>query len=167
MALEFKITWILVVLSLVLAFFLFSRQPIHDWVTIYALKTLITSFSDTLLVSSGRIEYPLRLLADYFNTSIYFDYIGFPLLCVLYNQTTYQKNLKHIFGQALLYSTAIVLLETWALKNTRLIAYHSGWTWLHSFVTLTLTFLLVRGIMALLRRFTRYAHPVGPPRRPY
>lgn len=141
----------MVICNIISAFFLFRRQPIHDWVTVYALKTLITCFIDRFLVNSGMLEYPVRFLPKYYDTSILFDHIVFPILCVFYNQTSYHVQKPGIIGQAILYSAGMTILEAILEKNTQLITYHN-WTWIDTFISLTLTFLAVRGIMAIIRK---------------
>lgn len=162
MTLEWKIIYTVLAVCAVLAVILFSRQPIHDWVTVFTLKSVITTFIDPIVVGAGMLEYPVRLLPQFFQFSLLFNYLVYPLVCVMFNQTTYNRSLKNILAQAVFYSAVITLMEVWLEKHTQLIEFHT-WTWYYSFISLTLVTLLIRGLMALFRQVTR--HSVSQSRR--
>ncbi|WP_420796999.1 CBO0543 family protein [Alkalihalobacterium alkalinitrilicum] len=83
--------------------------------------------------------------------SFIFDYLIFPITCVYYNQLTFQSKLVGIFFKTLYFSVPMTIIETWLEKNTQLVQYKKSWKWVHSFLSLTGTFLLVRFTMMLIR----------------
>ncbi|OEF97094.1 CBO0543 family protein [Desulfuribacillus alkaliarsenatis] len=130
------------------------KKPRKDWIIVFFLKGFISSIIALVAVSHKWMEFPRRLLQDIYESSILFDYIVFPALCVWYNQTTYNSKLKGIILQAfVLYSLPMTVLEWWLEKNTNLIKYNK-WTWMHTYLSLAITFLFVRGFMAVVRRFS-------------
>ncbi|WP_423808705.1 CBO0543 family protein [Pontibacillus yanchengensis] len=128
------------------------KHPRKDWVLIFFMKCFISSLVDKITVSCGWIEYPVRLFPRFLKISVLFDYLLFPLLCVWFNQTSYTSNMKSILLQAFwIYSLPVTIFETWLERKTDLIRY-KRWSWFHSLTSLAATFLLVRGIMGLIRR---------------
>jgi uncharacterized membrane protein YkvA (DUF1232 family) len=139
------------ILSVLILWFTFRKMRIKEWTIVFFTKAYISSFIDVWVVAKGFVEYPVRLLPNTFTTSILFDYLAFPALCLLYNYTSESSKTKWIIGQAALYAAGVTIAETWIETNTNLIHYHT-WTWAHSFVALLVTFLAVRGFLALIRR---------------
>ncbi len=95
------------------------------------------------------VEYPVKFLPDFFDTSILFEYLLFPVTCIFYYQTTYHSKLCSIMIQTFLYSAILTVLEVVFEKYTDLIEYHS-WTWFYSLISMFLLMLFVRGMMALV-----------------
>jgi uncharacterized membrane protein (DUF2068 family) len=96
------------------------------------------------------LEYPVRLLPHYYDTSILFELWVFPILCILYNQLTKEKGLWSIIVYATLFSAGITAIEYPLELYTNLINYKS-WTWFTTFYTLIITFLISRIFIAFYR----------------
>lgn len=155
------INWTVLALSIGTMFYVFSKPPVKDWIIVFFLKGFISILFDTYFVSKGMLSYPDRFLPGIFRTAILFDILAYPLLCVLYNQTSYKSRLSGIFLQAVLYSIPPTLFEWWAAKNTQLVKFHS-WNWYHSFLFFLATFLAVRGLTALIRTYSNHKGSPSP-----
>ena len=148
-----KLLRIILGVGLLLIPFAFKREKLKDWLLIFFLKGYISSFLDQIIVKKKRISYPVRFMSKYFDSSILFDYLLFPLLCVFYNRTSEKSNLHSIFLQSFIYSTPMTVLEVILEKKTNLIRYKKNWNWLITYSTLVVTFLFVRGFIAIIRKF--------------
>ncbi|MDF2959495.1 MAG: hypothetical protein K0S39_1230 [Paenibacillus sp.] len=150
---EYAVLWFFFIVSTVSIFFWLPKQPVKDWLLVFFIKGSISTLIDSYIVAYGYIEYPVRLLPDIFQIHILYDMLFFPCLCVFYNQTTYHSKLKGILLQTVIYSIPMCLLEYYAVHKSRLIVYHS-WNIYLTFLFLVGTFLLVRGIMGLIRKYS-------------
>ena len=148
-----KLLRIVLGVGLLLIPFAFKREKLKDWLLIFFLKGYISSFLDQIIVKKKHVSYPVRFMSKYFDSSILFDYLLFPLLCVFYNRTSEKSNLHSIFLQSFIYSTPMTVLEVILEKKTNLIRYKKNWNWLITYSTLVVTFLFVRGFIAIIRKF--------------
>ncbi|MFT4414181.1 CBO0543 family protein [Fredinandcohnia humi] len=128
------------------------KAPLKDWLIIFLLKSYIASILDTITVKKGYIEYPIKLIKT-FEISAIFSYLIYPITCIYYNQLTRNSNLKDILIKTLVFSLPSSIAEHWLEKNTKLIKYKRSWTSVHSFFSIAATFLAVRFLMALIRKF--------------
>ena len=148
-----KLLRIILGVGLLLIPFAFKREKLKDWLLIFFLKGYIANFLDQIIVKKKRISYPVRFMSKYFDSSLLFDYLLFPLLCVFYNRTSEKSNLHSIFLQSLIYTTPMTVLEVILEKKTNLIQYKKNWNWLITYSTLVVTFLFVRGFIVIIRKF--------------
>lgn len=139
-------------IGLLLLPFAFKRVRLKDWLLVFFLKGYLSSFIGTVIVKNKNIKYPIRIFPEYFRISILFDYFLFPLLCVFYNRTSLRTKPILTFIQAFLYSVPITIIEFFLEKYTDLIEYRKSWNWLITYVTLTITFLIVRVFISATRR---------------
>lgn len=158
--LEQSITLAAILITAVLLVFAVDWRYFRDWIAIFLFKVMIDFLWGSPVAKLKLIEYPVRLLPQYYDTSILFEVWVFPVLCILFNQTTRTKGLVPIIGYALLYSAAITALEYILECYTNLITYVS-WTWFTSFYTLLITFLLSRSFIALFRWGCSYFEQKG------
>lgn len=140
-------------IGLLLIPFTFKREKLKDWLLIFFLKGYITSFMDQIIVKNKHISYPTRFLPKYFKSSILFDYLLFPLLCVFYNRTSLNSKPIWTFLQSFLYSMPMTFFEAILERKTKLIHYSKNWNWIITYSSLVTTFLFVRGFMSIVRRF--------------
>ncbi|GKU82703.1 CBO0543 family protein [Niallia sp. NCCP-28] len=126
------------------------KPPIKDWVLIFLFKGYTASILDILLVKEGVIKYPVNLYKK-LNISFLFDYLLFPVTCVYYNQLTLHSNIYLIFLKSLYFSVPMTLMEHLIEKNTALIKYKKSWNSFYSLITITLTFLISRLFIGLVR----------------
>ncbi|MGM0877744.1 MAG: CBO0543 family protein [Bacillota bacterium] len=130
---------------------LFRKGPIKDWFLVYLIKTLITTLINSPVTKKKLVNYPYRYFADSFDTNIIFDYVIFPLLCVIYSQFTYKLKLLKTILSVFIFSVPMTVIEVWLDRNTRLVKYSRKWNWFHTLLVLTVTFWASRGFIASIR----------------
>lgn len=131
--------------------FLFKKQPIKDWILIFCIKAFFSGFIDSFVVAHKIISYPVRFLPKVFNINILFDFLLFPITCVFYNQMTHRTKWIKTALSVFIYSIPITIIEIWAERSTKLIKYEKHWSWIYSFISLTLSFWFVRATLFLIR----------------
>ena len=143
------------VITLLLMIFAVNWRYFRDWVVVFLFKTCLDFLWGSPVVNLNLLEYPIRMLPNYYNTSILFECWVFPVLCILYNQITREKGLWPIIYYALLFSVVITAIECPLELYTDLIKY-INWNLATTFSTLTITFLLSRAFIAFFRWGCRY-----------
>ncbi|WP_442853226.1 CBO0543 family protein [Bacillus sp. EB01] len=90
-----------------------------------------------------------------FNISAVFGYLLYPVICVYFIKATKQSNILVVLFKNVLFTTPMVLAETWLEKHTNLIKYKKGWNWRHSYASIFGTFLAVRTIAYIINTIAR------------
>lgn len=137
-------------ITLLLLIFAVDWRYFRDWIVVFLYKCTLDFIWGSPVVSLKMLDYPHRILPNWYDTSILFELWVFPVLCVLYNQVTRTRGLTAIVGYALLFSAGIVAVEYPIELYTDLIEY-KNWTWFTSFYTLAITFLSSRAFIAFFR----------------
>ncbi|GCE35606.1 hypothetical protein SPFL3102_03457 [Sporomusaceae bacterium FL31] len=78
-----------------------------------------------------------------------------PVLCILYNQIINKRSVWAMGYYAVLFSAGITIIEYILEKNTDLIEYIE-WSWMTTFVTVTLAFWFSRLFIVVYRRAYHY-----------
>jgi hypothetical protein len=130
------------------------KEPKKDWIIVFLLKTLLSGFLGNIIAANKLVEFPVRLFPKAFKSSIVYDWLLFPLMCVFYNQTTYKSKMPNIILQALFYSIPMTIVEYILERKTNLIKYRK-WKWYYTLLSLFVTFLSVRGAIGFIRRITQ------------
>jgi hypothetical protein len=151
---EKNILWALFFIGIVTFFRLVRKPPMKDWIIIFLLKGYMSSILDNLLVKKGYLKYPVSLFKT-FDISVLFSYILFPVTCIYFNQVTKNSGLIAIIFKSILFSLPSAIAENWIEKKTDLIKYKKSWTSIHSFASITSTFLAVRFLMGGIRKMTQ------------
>jgi hypothetical protein len=147
-----------IVISLLLLIFAVDWRYFRDWVVIFFYICTVDFLWGGAVVNLKLLEYPVRLLPRYFDTSLIFEVWVFPILCILYNQITRTRGIAGIILYALLFSAGMTAIEYPLELYTNLIKY-LNWSWFTSFCTLTLTFLGSRLFIAFYRWGCNYYSP--------
>jgi len=138
------------VVALLLLIFAVDWRYFRDWVAVFLFKSVLSFVWGSSVVERGLIEYPVRLLPGYFDTSVLFEIWVFPILCILYNQVTRERGLWPGLYYAVLLSAGMTAVEYPIELYTNLIRYIK-WSWFTTFCTLTVTFLISRIFIAFFR----------------
>lgn len=138
--------------GLLLVPFAFRRENLKTLLLTFFLKGYISSFLDQVVVKKKQVVYPTRNFPKFFKTSILFDYLLLPLLCVFYFRTTQAKKFWGTVLSVFYYTLPVTLVEGILEKKTRLINYKNTWSRWVSFTTLTLTFWFVRGLVTMVTK---------------
>ncbi|ANB61017.1 CBO0543 family protein [Anoxybacteroides amylolyticum] len=147
------ILWTLFIIGIALLGVSLFRKPalMKDSLLVFALKAYFSTFFGVFVVEAHMLDYPVRFLPSYFDTSILFEYFLFPIVCVYFYQTTYYSSFGVILWQCALYTAAITIVEVLCEKYTDLIEYHT-WTWWYSFLTIFFLSFFVRMIMLVVNK---------------
>ena len=135
-------------------FNLIRKPPLKDWLLIFFMKSYLATILDTLLVKKGYLKYPVKL-GHKFDISVLFSYLLFPVSCIYYNQITKNSSIWGIIFKCLLFSIPSSVVEFWIEKKTKLIKYKKSWTSIHSFVSISLTFLFSRFLIGIIRKYEK------------
>jgi hypothetical protein len=149
-SIETIITVIAAIITLLLLIFVVDWRYFRDWIVVYLFKCVLDFAWGSPVVNLKLLDYPIRLLPHYYNTSILFELWVFPVLCVLYNQVTRTQGLWPIIYYAVLFSAGITAIEYPIEVYTDLIEY-LNWSWFTTFYTLMITFLCSRTFIAFFR----------------
>ncbi|NLJ76609.1 MAG: hypothetical protein GX325_05050 [Peptococcaceae bacterium] len=141
--------------------FIVDWRYFRDWVVVFLYKCTLDGLWGSAVVETGKLEYPFRMLPQYYDNSLLFEYWVFPTLCILYNQVTRERGIWPILYYALLFSAGTTAIEYPLELYTDLIQYHH-WTWFTTLYTLTITFLSSRAFIA----FYRWGCDHFPPKEP-
>jgi hypothetical protein len=139
-----------IVIALLLLIFAVDWRYFRDWVVVFLFMCVLDFVWGSLVVELGLIEYPVRLLQNWYDTNILFEIWVFPILGILYNQVTRERGLWPIIYFAALFSAGITAIEYPIELYTNLIRY-IDWSWSTSFYTLSMTFLMSRAFIAFFR----------------
>lgn len=147
---ELMITVSAFLIALLLLIFVVDWRYFRDWIVVFLFKCTLDFIWGSPVVSLKLLEYPVRLLPRYYDTSILFELWVFPILCILYNQVTKDKGIGSIIYYAVIFSAGITAIEYPLELYTNLIHYKE-WTWFTTFYTLIITFLMSRTFIAFFR----------------
>ncbi|WP_299089555.1 CBO0543 family protein [uncultured Metabacillus sp.] len=148
---EKVILWILLILGIVLFLNSLRKPPIKHWILIYLLASYFSIFLGVLVVEEKMLKYPVQFFDKYFSSSILYEYLLFPVVCIYFYQTTFHSKFLGIIRQAFLYTAALTLTEIMLEKYTDLIEYLT-WTWLHTFISIYLLMLTLRFAAHLINK---------------
>lgn len=145
------ILWLLLIIGIALLFFSLRKPPIKDWILIFLLTSCFSIFIGVLVAKKKMLEYPIRFLSKYFSSSLLYEYLLLPVVCIYFYQTTYYSKYPSIILQCALYTSALTILEVLLERYTDLIEYHT-WTWIHTFISTFFLMMFVRILMLLINR---------------
>ncbi|PKG22943.1 CBO0543 family protein [Niallia nealsonii] len=129
----------------------FRKGPVKDWLLVYLFKATITTLIDIPIAKKKLVQYPKRYFPGSYDTNIIFDYVIFPLVCVLYSQLTNKmKGIKTLLFVFIL-SVPMTIIEELLERKTGLVKYSNKWSWLHTLIYLTITFWSSRIFISLIR----------------
>lgn len=77
-----------IISSALLLIFVIDWRYFRDWIVVFLFDGLLDFIWGSPVENLNLIEYPIRLLPHYYETSILFELWVFPVLCILYNQVT-------------------------------------------------------------------------------
>ncbi|MBT2657922.1 hypothetical protein J7E81_22220 [Bacillus sp. ISL-18] len=132
---------------------LMRKPPAKDWLLIFLFKGFISTLLDIIIVKKGYIKYPINLFKS-FDISFIFDYLLYPINCVYYNQVTKKSNIFGIIVKSFFFTIPMAITEYFLEKKTSLIKFNNGWNSFTSFWTSSITLLMSRAFIAIVRKAT-------------
>ncbi|WP_078544541.1 CBO0543 family protein [Litchfieldia alkalitelluris] len=143
---------------LLLGIFLFivalRKGPIIHSLLIFFMTAYASTFVGVIVVEEKMLKYPITLFGQYFDSSMLFEYLLFPIVNIFFHQTTIKSKMDRLIIQTAMYSGVLTSIEVLFEKYTDLIEYMT-WTWFHSFVGMFLFLLIIRGSMKIIWKMNR------------
>jgi hypothetical protein len=130
---------------------LMRKPPAKDWLLIFLFKGFISTLLDNITVKKGYIKYPIKLFKS-FDISFIFDYLLYPISCVYYNQVTKKSNILGIIVKTFYFTIPMAVTEYFLEEKTSLIKFKNGWSSFTSFWTSSITLLMSRAFIAIVRK---------------
>src|SRR5690606_28833332 len=149
---ELTILRIILILGLLLIPIAFKKKGIKDWLIVYLWNGFTNILLDKWITSKGKIRYPVRLCAKFLKINVLFDLVWYPLLTVFYNQLTEDDKLFKSIYRLFYFTIPIILIEAWAEKKTKFIAFNNGWKWYHSFISLNVKSMITKGFLMAVKK---------------
>lgn len=146
--------WSLLIIGISLLLSSLRKPPIKNWILIFLLASCFSTFIGVLVVEEKMLEYPVRFLSNYFRSSLLYEYLLFPVVCIYFYQTTYRSRYPNMVLQCILYTTVLTIIEFFLERYTELIKYHT-WTWIYTFISTFLLMMFIRFLMQLINRKER------------
>ncbi|WP_134702649.1 CBO0543 family protein [Ammoniphilus sp. YIM 78166] len=146
---EWVIQWLFLLLSLGVFLYWIKHPPFRDWALVFFSTGYFSIFIAVIFVEEKSFAFPVRFLPEYFSTNVLYEFVFFPIICVLYNYTTFGSTIERAMGQAVLYSLLLTAAEFWFLKRTELIVYHR-WNLMHTFISIIIFLIFTRYVLKWL-----------------
>ncbi|MET3697066.1 hypothetical protein SAMN05877753_101356 [Bacillus oleivorans] len=149
------ILWTLLLIGVVLLFFGVRKPFIKDTLLVFLLSAYFSTFIGVFVVEEKMLRYPVRFLSEYFEVSILYEYVLFPVVCMYFFQTTRHSRYIGIALQCALYTTALTIVEVLLERYTDLIEYNT-WNWIYTFISNFLLMIVVRILVHLINKRERW-----------
>lgn len=131
----------------------FKKKPIKDWLIVYLITALSSVLLDIILVEKKLLSYPIRFFPKTFKFHIVFDLFLCPVVSVFYNQLTYKEtSIIHLVGKLFLFTIPQLLIEVLTSRYLKLVKWHKGWKWYHTFISMNIKYLSIRLFIKLVRQ---------------
>ncbi|HLS08763.1 CBO0543 family protein [Lentibacillus sp.] len=140
--------WIFLILGLILLNIAFKKQPLKNWLLCFLIAAYFVTILGDLVVKYELLSYPVQLF-PLFQSSVLYEYLLLPVMCVYYYQRTYRRGVFNWFWMALVYSSFLTAFEVLLERNTDLVHYIT-WNWFYSLVSQFLLLLFIRWLMWLI-----------------
>ncbi|QOY35456.1 CBO0543 family protein [Anaerobacillus isosaccharinicus] len=150
---EKRILRILLISGLILLPISLGGRNYKKWVIIFLLNSYANSFIAPILAKKNYLKYPVRFFSKFYQSSIIYDYFLCSLVSVWYCRISHQDKWPKAFLKVWLLALPQAIVEMWLEKNTSLIKYNKGWTWIHSLLTITVAKLSVRNLIPLINLY--------------
>lgn len=139
-------------LGIVLLILGFRHFPFKDGLLIFLLSGYIAVILGGLVVESGLIVYPVKLIpASHFQSSLLFELLLLPVICLWFYRLTQRYSLMGAIFMAFIFSGVLTLLEYGLEKQTDVIEYHM-WTWKITLATVFLFLLMIRYVTVFIKK---------------
>lgn len=142
--------WVMVFFGLLSACMLIyvgltRRQQLRVFYTVAISADFYSGIANTIGISYGFWEHPVRWFPSIFETSIVYDLLFFPATVVLWIALMPKKRSWKIV-YTLVYSVVLCLLEWLLERQTKLIDYVDGWAIYKTFLLYLITYLIFYGL---------------------
>ncbi|OLO27030.1 hypothetical protein BTR23_21080 [Alkalihalophilus pseudofirmus] len=122
----------------------------RKWMKAFLLNGYANTFVAPLLERIGFLKYPVRILPKVYQSSILYDYCLCSLVTTWYCRMSLKDNWKIALIKVWFFALPQAIAEWWLEKNTQLIKYNKGWTWVHSLMTIAIAKYMVRSSLVAM-----------------
>ena len=148
---DITILWLLLILGLILLLLSLKKLPIYHSLFIFFITAYLSTFIGVIVVEKGMLKYPVRFLSQYFDSSILYENLLLPVICIYFYQTTYNSSYISWIIQCIVYTTFLTIIEILFERYTALIHYYT-WTWVHTFLGTFLFIIIVRILIQFINK---------------
>lgn len=127
----------------------------RKWLLSFLLNSYANIFIAPILAAKGYLKYPTRLLPSIYKSSIIYDYFCCSLITSWFCRATIKDNWKIALWKVWLFAIPQAGLEYWLEKNTQLIKYKRGWTWVHSLITIAMAKYFIRTLIIGMDKYDK------------
>ncbi|UJL45893.1 hypothetical protein KFZ58_16175 [Virgibacillus sp. NKC19-16] len=147
------ILWSSFIVGVAMLFFSLRKLPLIDWLIIFLFTSYLSVIAGTVVVEEKMLAYPVKIFEKHFESSLQFEMLTLPVICLYFYQTTYHSTCTGIFLQGVLYTSALTLAEILLEKYTDVIEYHT-WTWMYTFISVFTLVIFVRVFIEFVHKKT-------------
>lgn len=146
--------WLLLIIGILLLILSFKKSPIKEWILVFLLSSYFSTFLGVIIVEEEMLAYRVRFLSKHFDSSLLYEYLLFPVVCIYFYQTTYHSKYPSIILKCAIYTSALTIIEVIIEKYTNLIEYLT-WTWMNTLFSTFFLMMFVRILMQLISKTER------------
>lgn len=147
------ITGILILFGFLLLFLNLKKLPLQDVFTLFLFAGYMGVILGTIVVKKEMLTYPVKPLdGQYFQSNLMYEMLLLPDICLYFYRTTFHARSFQIIIQSVIYSGVLTFIEKLLERHTSLINYYT-WTWLHTFISVSLFLILTRIFIALVKKY--------------
>lgn len=147
------ILWGSFIIGVAMLCFSLRKLPLIDWLIIFLFTSYISVIAGTVVVEEKMLVYPVKIFEKHFESSLQFEMLILPVICLYFYQTTYNSTYTGIFLQGVLFTSALTLVEVMLETFTDIIEYHT-WTWMYTFISVFTLIIFVRVFIGLVNKKT-------------
>lgn len=148
---EKVILWGSFIVGIIMLFLSLRKLPLRDWLILFLFTSYISVIAGTVVVEEGMLDYPVKLFEKHFDSSLQFEMLILPVICLYFYQTSYHSTYTGIFLQGLLYTSILTLVEFLLESYTDVIEYYT-WSWIHTFISVFILMIFVRVFIELVNK---------------
>ncbi|UOQ95413.1 hypothetical protein MUO14_11035 [Halobacillus shinanisalinarum] len=152
---ERMVLWGLFLFGIVLLLLSFRKAPIQDITIVFLLTSYIAVILGQIIVKENMITYPINLLSEYFRSSLLYEMLLLPVVCIYFYKTTYHSRYPSIVMQCATYTFTLTIVEVFLEKYTDFVEYYT-WTWVHTFIGIFCLLFFIRLVTKVIMTKARF-----------
>ncbi|SFD45205.1 hypothetical protein SAMN05216238_101402 [Lentibacillus persicus] len=156
---EIFLLWLFLISGLVLTGILLTKRPLIQWLLCFFIAAYFASFLGDLVAKAGMLTYPVKLFPQ-LQSSVLYEYLLLPLICVRHVQITYQSSFLKWCLYAFFYSGVVTIVEVLLEKYTALVHF-INWNWLYSLISVMFFIVGIRLLMWLINTARKNSNSPG------
>ncbi|WP_087973494.1 CBO0543 family protein [Oceanobacillus rekensis] len=148
------ILWLTLIIGIALLLFSFRKAPTKDLLLIFLLTAYFSIILGVLVVEEKMLEYPINFLSNHFSSSLLYEYLILPVICIYFYLVTYYSRYPSIIIKCAIFTFVLTFIEVLLERYTDLLEYHT-WTWVHTFIGVFFLIMFIRTLIMLIHKLER------------